>query len=82
MGSMVKQKYHGDVTMTPSFTPIESVGLKAIMNPSPEHMKGYISGGERAAWPHINVNHIYIYICMSTLASHTHTKLLYVVHYL
>jgi hypothetical protein len=62
MGSMVKQKYHGDVTMTPSFTPIESVGLKAIMNPSPEHMKGYISGGERAAWPHINVNNIYVYV--------------------
>jgi len=52
---MVKQKYHGDVTMVPSLSPIESIGLKAIMNPTPKHMLGYIAGGERTAWPHVNV---------------------------
>jgi hypothetical protein len=25
---VVKQKYHGDVTMVPKFTPMESIGLK------------------------------------------------------
>lgn len=54
MSSMVKQKYHGDVTMVPNLSIMESIGLKAIMNPTAVHMKGYIAGGERAAWPHIN----------------------------
>jgi hypothetical protein len=55
MGSVFKQKYHGDVTMVPSFTPMESIGLKAVLNPTTEDIAGYISGGERAAWPHVNV---------------------------
>lgn len=55
MSSVFKQKYHGDVTMVPSFTPMESIGLKAVMNPTTADIRGYISGGERAAWPHVNV---------------------------
>jgi hypothetical protein len=47
-------RYHGDVTMTPEFTPTESIGLKAVLNPTVADMEHYISGGERAAWPHIN----------------------------
>jgi hypothetical protein len=54
MTSVFKQKYHGDVTMVPSFTPMESIGLKAVMNPSPEDIRGYITGGDKATWPRIN----------------------------
>jgi hypothetical protein len=28
INGVVKQKYHGDVTMVPKFTPMESIGLK------------------------------------------------------
>mmetsp|Transcript_19905 Transcript_19905/g.25971 ORF Transcript_19905/g.25971 Transcript_19905/m.25971 type:complete len:804 (-) Transcript_19905:92-2503(-) len=54
MTSVFKQKYHGDVTMVPNFTPMESIGLKAVMNPTTLDIRGYIDGGERAAWPRIN----------------------------
>lgn len=36
VSAVFKQKYHGDVTIVPRFTPLESIGLKAICNPSKE----------------------------------------------
>ena len=54
MSGVFKQKYHGDVTIVPGFTALESIGLKAVMNPTKKDIEGYITGGERATWPHVN----------------------------
>jgi len=54
VSGVFKQKYHGDVTIVPRFTPAESFGLKAVLNPTVQDMEHYIRGGERAAWAHIN----------------------------
>uniref|UniRef100_A0A7S2WPK1 PNPLA domain-containing protein n=1 Tax=Rhizochromulina marina TaxID=1034831 RepID=A0A7S2WPK1_9STRA len=54
VSGVFKQKYHGDVTIVPRFTPAESFGLKAVLNPSVVDMEHYIRGGERAAWAHLN----------------------------
>mmetsp|Transcript_6177 Transcript_6177/g.18681 ORF Transcript_6177/g.18681 Transcript_6177/m.18681 type:complete len:734 (+) Transcript_6177:2-2203(+) len=47
------QKYHGDVTISPRFTYMQTIGLSAICNPTVADMEQYIQGGKRALWPHI-----------------------------
>ena len=42
------------MTLVPrQFTALESIGLKAVLNPTVGDMERYISGGEKAAWPHL-----------------------------
>ena len=38
----------------PKFSLIQSLGIKAILNPTVGDMRNYISGGEKACWPHLN----------------------------
>ncbi|KAJ1461609.1 acyl transferase/acyl hydrolase/lysophospholipase [Pelagophyceae sp. CCMP2097] len=47
------QKYHGNVTISPRFTYMQTIGLSAICNPTESDMKLYLDGGKRAVWPHI-----------------------------
>ena len=48
------QKYHGDVTITPKFTYMQSIGISAIIQPDRQDMRQYLLGGKRAVYPHAN----------------------------
>eukprot|EP00978_Attheya_sp_CCMP212_P005172 scaffold11462_cov49-Attheya_sp.AAC.3 len=50
-----KQKYHGNITLVPRFTTMQTFGLKALVNPTVEDMEIYLKFGQSAAWPYINV---------------------------
>ncbi len=54
ISKMFRQSYRGDVTVVPDLKMDESVGIKAIMNPSVLDMQAYIKGGSRACWPHLS----------------------------
>lgn len=49
--SYFKQNFSGNVTLVPDFIFLESVGIKAILNPTVEDMTRYIEGGQRTVWP-------------------------------
>ncbi|KAK3280244.1 hypothetical protein CYMTET_11915 [Cymbomonas tetramitiformis] len=53
MTRIFTQKYHGHITIVPKLILSESIGMRAIMNPSLKDMIRYISGGQRSTWPHI-----------------------------
>mmetsp|Transcript_83748 Transcript_83748/g.236540 ORF Transcript_83748/g.236540 Transcript_83748/m.236540 type:complete len:675 (-) Transcript_83748:73-2097(-) len=44
ISGVAKQKYHGDVTIVPSFTSAETMGIKAVFNPDVKDMRHYIAG--------------------------------------
>lgn len=46
-----KQNFSGNVTIIPDFVFLESIGIKAILNPTVKDMRRYIEGGQRAVWP-------------------------------
>lgn len=48
------QKYHGDVTIAPRFTYMQSIGISAITQPNKDEMIQYLLGGKRAVYPHAN----------------------------
>jgi len=48
------QKYHGDVTIAPRFTYLQSIGISAISQPTRQDMEHYLLGGRRAVYPHAN----------------------------
>ena len=54
-GQVFKQRYHGDVTIIPEMRISDSLGLKAILNPTVEDMRVYISEGAKATWIHIDL---------------------------
>ncbi|RLN81319.1 hypothetical protein BBO99_00003827 [Phytophthora kernoviae] len=49
--SYFKQNFSGNVTIIPDFRFLESIGIKAILNPTVQDMTQYIEGGQRAVWP-------------------------------
>ncbi|GMF57623.1 unnamed protein product [Phytophthora fragariaefolia] len=49
--SYFKQNFSGNVTIIPDFRFLESIGIKAILNPTVQDMTHYIEGGQRAVWP-------------------------------
>ena len=49
-----KQKYHGNLTIVPRFTTMQTLGLKALSNPTVEDMEGYLKYGQQATWPFLN----------------------------
>jgi TAG lipase/steryl ester hydrolase/phospholipase A2/LPA acyltransferase len=49
-----KQNFVGNVTIVPKFIFAESIGIKAILNPTIQDMERYIKGGQRATWPKIS----------------------------
>jgi TAG lipase / steryl ester hydrolase / phospholipase A2 / LPA acyltransferase len=51
MSKVFKQKYHGNLTLVPRFTAMQTFGLKALVNPTVRDMEGYLKYGQIAAWP-------------------------------
>ncbi|CAH0491066.1 unnamed protein product [Peronospora farinosa] len=49
--SYFQQNFSGNVTIIPDFRFLESIGIKAILNPTMQDMIHYIKGGQRAVWP-------------------------------
>ncbi|EEY55100.1 patatin-like phospholipase, putative [Phytophthora infestans T30-4] len=49
--SYFKQNFSGNVMIIPDFRFLESIGIKAILNPTVQDMTHYIEGGQRAVWP-------------------------------
>lgn len=55
MSKVFKQKYHGNLTLVPRFTTMQTFGLKALVNPTVADMEVYLQNGEMAAWPYVGV---------------------------
>jgi len=55
ISKVFKQKYHGNLTLVPRFTAMQTFGLKALANPSLSDMENYLKFGQIAAWPYLNV---------------------------
>lgn len=51
ISKVFKQKYHGNLTLVPRFTAMQTFGLKALVNPTFKDMEGYLKFGQIAAWP-------------------------------
>ena len=49
--SYFRQNFVGNVTIIPKFIFSESIGIKAILNPTVDDMQRYLVGGQRAVWP-------------------------------
>lgn len=54
-GKIFKQKYHGNLTLVPRFTTMQTFGLHVLVNPNVTHMKHYIHYGQLACWPYLRV---------------------------
>jgi predicted acylesterase/phospholipase RssA len=55
ISKVFKQKYHGNLTIVPRFTAMQTVGLKALSNPNVIDMEVYLKYGQIATWPYLNV---------------------------
>jgi predicted acylesterase/phospholipase RssA len=54
ISKVFKQRYHGNLTIVPRFTTMQTLGLHVLANPTVEDMNGYLKYGQIAAWPHLN----------------------------
>ena len=52
-GKVFKQKYHGNLTLVPRFTTMQTFGLHALVNPDEKQMENYLKFGQLAAWPYL-----------------------------
>jgi hypothetical protein len=52
-GKVFKQKYHGNLTLVPRFTAMQTFGLAALVNPTVNDMENYLKFGQIAAWPYL-----------------------------
>jgi len=55
ISKVFKQRYHGNLTITPRFTTMQTFGLKALSNPTYQDMDHYLKYGQIAIWPYLNV---------------------------
>jgi predicted acylesterase/phospholipase RssA len=55
ISKVFKQKYHGNLTLVPRFTTMQTFGLKALSNPTVHDMENYLKYGQIAAWPYVRV---------------------------
>jgi len=55
ISKVFKQKYHGNLTLVPRFTTMQTFGLNALSNPSVKDMENYLQNGQAAAWPYLSV---------------------------
>jgi predicted acylesterase/phospholipase RssA len=55
ISKVFKQKYHGNLTLVPRFTAMQTFGLKALANPTKSDMENYLTHGQIAAWPYLTV---------------------------
>ena len=51
VSKVFKQRYHGNLTLVPQFTTMQTFGLKALSHPTVKDMEGYLKYGQIAAWP-------------------------------
>lgn len=51
VNAITSQRYTGDITITPKYTP--ATYTRVLANPTLEEMRRYIAAGERATWPTI-----------------------------
>lgn len=54
ISKVFQQKYHGNLTIVPRFTTMQTIGLKVLANPTEAEMENYLKYGQMAAWPHLN----------------------------
>jgi predicted acylesterase/phospholipase RssA len=54
ISKVFQQKYHGNLTIVPRFTTMQTIGLKVLANPTEAEMENYLKYGQIAAWPHLN----------------------------
>ena len=54
ISKVFKQRYHGNLTIVPRFTTMQTLGLHVLANPTVKDMKGYLKYGQIATWPHLN----------------------------
>jgi hypothetical protein len=54
VSKIFKQKYHGNLTIVPKFTTMQTFGLKALSNPTVKDMEGYLKYSQIATWPYLN----------------------------
>lgn len=54
VSKIFKQKYHGNLTIVPRFTTMQTFGLKALSNPTVKDMDGYLKYSQIATWPYLN----------------------------
>ena len=54
VSKVFKQKYHGNLTIVPRFTTMQTFGLKALSNPAVKDMDGYLKYSQIATWPYLN----------------------------
>jgi hypothetical protein len=54
VSKVFKQKYHGNLTIVPRFTTMQTFGLKALSNPTVKDMDGYLKYSQIATWPYLN----------------------------
>lgn len=55
ISKVFKQKYHGNLTLVPRFTTMQTFGLHVLVNPGVKHMEQYLHYGQLAAWPYLRV---------------------------
>ncbi|KAG7348548.1 patatin-like phospholipase [Nitzschia inconspicua] len=55
ISKVFKQKYHGNLTLVPRFTAMQTFGLAALVNPTVTDMENYLKFGQIAAWPYLCV---------------------------
>jgi len=55
ISKVFKQKYHGNLTLVPRFTTMQTFGLHVLVNPGVKHMENYLHYGQLAAWPYLRV---------------------------
>jgi Patatin-like phospholipase len=53
ISKVFKQKYHGNLTIVPKFTAMQTFGLHALANPTVADMEHYLKHGQIAAWPYL-----------------------------
>lgn len=54
ISKVFKQRYHGNLTIVPRFTMMQTFGLQALSNPTVKDMEHYLKYGQIATWPYLN----------------------------
>lgn len=54
IANMFKQRFHGDMTLLPTFRLKDSLGLTILVNPEVEDMEVFLHNGEVSVWPYIS----------------------------
>ncbi len=53
VSGLFKQKFHGNITISPRFPMVHAFGLSTFVHPNEDEMKVYLQGGQSAVWPYV-----------------------------